>query len=133
MHLLSQVTRSIVTETQEQTALDEPVHFFISHTGVDRRWAEWIGWQLEAEGYRIILDAWDFKTGTSFVGAMEDAASRAERTLVVASSDYFQAPLYDAGMGGRLHPRQPGGNRPPAAGDGEALRAASAVATASLH
>ncbi len=80
-----------MTEAQEQLAPDEPVHFFISHTGVDRRWAERLGWQLEAEGYRVILDAWDFKTGASFVGAMEDAASRAERTLVVASPDYFQA------------------------------------------
>jgi hypothetical protein len=25
--------------------------FFISYTSADRAWAEWIAWQLEAEGY----------------------------------------------------------------------------------
>ncbi len=80
-----------MAESQKPTKPAERVHFFISHTGADLHWAEWIGWQLEDAGYRVILDAWDFQVGTSFVRAMEDAASRAERTLVVASPDYFQA------------------------------------------
>lgn len=80
-----------MTETQGQVAPDERVDFFVSYTGVDLRWAEWLGWQLEAEGYRVILDAWDFRAGTSFVGAMDAATSQAERTLVVASPDYFGA------------------------------------------
>ncbi|PON19564.1 hypothetical protein C2W62_02140 [Candidatus Entotheonella serta] len=74
-------------ESPEPTIPPERVHFFISHTGTDRQWAEWIGWQLEDAGYRVILDAWDFKIGTSFVRAMEDAASRAERLLFMASPD----------------------------------------------
>ncbi len=81
-----------MADMQQETAQpDEPIHFFISHTSVDLRWAEWIGWQLESAGYRVILDAWDFKAGTSFVGAMEDAAARAERTLLVVSPEYFNA------------------------------------------
>ncbi len=80
-----------MAEAQEPTQPADRVDFFISHAGVDRRWAEWISWQLEEAGYRVILDAWDFKTGTSFVGAMEDAVSRAERTLVMASPAYFEA------------------------------------------
>ncbi len=89
--------------------------FFISHTGVDRRWAEWLGWQLEDAGYQVILDVWDFKAGTSFVGAMEEAAARADRTLVVASPAYFDAeyttPEWEAafaqdgrGLAGKLLP-----------------------------
>ncbi len=89
--------------------------FFISHTGVDRRWAEWLGWQLEDSGYQVILDVWDFKAGTSFVGAMEEAAARADRTLVVASPAYFDAeyttPEWEAafaqdgrGLAGKLLP-----------------------------
>jgi hypothetical protein len=31
--------------------------FFISYTGVDRAWAEWIAWQLEAAGYTVVLQA----------------------------------------------------------------------------
>jgi TIR domain len=34
--------------------------FFISYTGVNRPWAEWIAVQLEAAGYTTVLQAWDF-------------------------------------------------------------------------
>jgi TIR domain len=27
--------------------------FFVSYTSADRAWAEWIAWQLEAEGYQV--------------------------------------------------------------------------------
>jgi len=27
--------------------------FFISYTGVDHAWAEWIAWQLQAAGYVV--------------------------------------------------------------------------------
>jgi phage replication-related protein YjqB (UPF0714/DUF867 family) len=33
--------------------------FFISYTGVNRPWAEWIAVQLEAAGYTTVLQAWD--------------------------------------------------------------------------
>jgi hypothetical protein len=31
--------------------------FFVSYTSAGRAWAEWIAWQLEAEGYRVIIQA----------------------------------------------------------------------------
>ncbi len=31
--------------------------FFVSYTSADRAWAEWIAWQLEAEGYTVIVQA----------------------------------------------------------------------------
>jgi hypothetical protein len=35
--------------------------FFISYTGKDRPWAEWIAWHLENRGgYSTIIQAWDF-------------------------------------------------------------------------
>jgi hypothetical protein len=37
--------------------------FFISYNEADRGWAEWIAWQLEAEGYSTIVQAWDFRPG----------------------------------------------------------------------
>ncbi len=31
--------------------------FFISYTGVDRAWAEWIAWALEEQGYTTSIQA----------------------------------------------------------------------------
>ncbi|HEY7418235.1 MAG TPA: TIR domain-containing protein [Ktedonobacteraceae bacterium] len=65
--------------------------FFISYTGADRAWAEWIGWELEAAGYTVVLQAWDFSVGTDFVGQMERASQQTKRTLVVLSPRYLAA------------------------------------------
>lgn len=72
---------------------DEPTHadFFISYTGKDSRWAEWIAMQLEDAGYRTIIQAWDFRPGSNFVAEMDEAAKRAERTLLVLSAAYLES------------------------------------------
>ena len=63
--------------------------FFVSYTGVDRAWAEWIAWQLEGAGYSTIIQAWDMPPGTNFIQAMQQATQEAERTIAVLSPDYF--------------------------------------------
>ncbi len=65
------------------------VDFFVSHAGPDTAWAEWIATTVEAAGYSVELDVWDWTAGTSFVAAMERALSRADRLLALASPDYF--------------------------------------------
>jgi tetratricopeptide (TPR) repeat protein len=65
--------------------------FFISYTQADRAWAEWIAWVLEEAGYTTKNQAWDFRPGTNFVVEMDNAASEAERTLVVLSPDYLKS------------------------------------------
>jgi hypothetical protein len=65
--------------------------FFISYTSIDRTWAEWIAWQLEEAGYTTVLQAWDFRPGTTFVEAMNQAAATAERTIAVLSPDYLSS------------------------------------------
>lgn len=65
--------------------------FFISYNKADRAWAEWIAWQLEAEGYTAVLQAWDFQVGTNFVLAMQQAAASSRRTIAVLSPDYLTA------------------------------------------
>ena len=30
-----------------------PRDFFVSYTGVDEQWAEWIAWNLEVAGYQL--------------------------------------------------------------------------------
>ena len=63
--------------------------FFISFNKADRAWASWIAWQLEAEGYTTIFQPWDFRPGSNFVLRMQEAATQANRTIAVLTSDYL--------------------------------------------
>jgi TIR domain/NB-ARC domain len=65
--------------------------FFISYTQSDRTWAEWVAWQLEVNGYRIIVQAWDFTPGSDWVHKMQLATSSAKRTIAILSPDYLQS------------------------------------------
>jgi len=66
--------------------------FFVSYTQADRKWAEWIAFQLEAAGYTTIVQSWDFRPGGNFVREMDRAIAQAERTIAVLSPDYLAAP-----------------------------------------
>lgn len=65
--------------------------FFVSYTGADRAWAEWIGWQLNAAGYTVVLQAWDFRPGTNFVENMNRALGQTSRTIAVLSPAYLRS------------------------------------------
>ncbi len=64
-------------------------NFFISYNKADRHWAEWIGWQLEKEGYEIVLQVWDIRPGSNFVVEMHNALQETERMIAVLSPDYL--------------------------------------------
>jgi TIR domain len=57
----------------------KPAHtdFFISYTGKDSQWAQWIAFELEAAGYHTLIQAWDIRPGSNFVVEMDEAATRA--------------------------------------------------------
>ncbi|WP_175416949.1 toll/interleukin-1 receptor domain-containing protein [Agrobacterium tumefaciens] len=63
--------------------------FFFSYNGADRKWAEWIGHEVEDAGHLAILQAWDFLPGTNFVLQMQDAAKTTDKTILVLSPDYL--------------------------------------------
>jgi TIR domain len=65
--------------------------FFISYTSPDRKWAEWIAYVLEEEGFEVIIQAWDFRPGSNFVLEMQKAATEADRTIMVLSPDYLKS------------------------------------------
>ena len=65
--------------------------FFISYTGADRAWAEWIAWQLEAEGYQVVVQAWVFRPGSDFGQQMHQAVEEAQRTIAVLSPAYLNS------------------------------------------
>ena len=64
--------------------------FFISYTGTDSDWAEWIAFRLEEKGYTTVIQLWDFRPGSNFVIEMHNAAA-AERTIMVLSPDYLKS------------------------------------------
>ena len=65
------------------------VEFFISYTGADKGWAEWIAWQLEEAGHKTIIQAWDFKSGGVFPGDMHRALQQSARVIAVLTPDYM--------------------------------------------
>jgi tetratricopeptide (TPR) repeat protein len=69
----------------------ETADFFVSYTSADRAWAEWIAWQLEAEGYEVILQAWDFTVGRDWAHEMQHATATADRVVAVLSAAYLQS------------------------------------------
>jgi tetratricopeptide (TPR) repeat protein len=83
-----------VGETQEQAAGRRD--FFVSYTGADQGWAEWIAWELEQAGYSTVLQAWDFVAGTNFAHAMHKAAIAARHTLAVLSPAYLRSRFGEA-------------------------------------
>ena len=67
------------------------MQLFISYTGADQAWAEWLAWQLEAAGHQAIVQAWDFRPGENFVVRMRRALDTADRTLAVVSAAYLES------------------------------------------
>lgn len=67
---------------------DGPVQVFVSYSPADERWATWIAWELEAAGYRTMLQAWDFVPGTNFIDFMDRGLSEAAAVVAVLSQHY---------------------------------------------
>jgi TIR domain len=71
--------------------MGQAADFFVSYTSADRAWAEWIAWQLEAEGYQVVVQAWDFTPGHDWAHEMQRATTTAERIVAVLSDAYLQS------------------------------------------
>jgi hypothetical protein len=65
--------------------------FFVSYTQADRVWAEWVAWQLEQDGHRVLVQAWDFVGGTNWITRMQDGIRGAARTIAILSADYLES------------------------------------------
>jgi hypothetical protein len=65
--------------------------FFVSYTQADRAWAEWIAWQLEEDGYRVLIQAWDMVPGSNWAHRMQEGVRRAGRTVAVLSAAYVDS------------------------------------------
>jgi len=76
--------------------------FFISYTGHDEQWAEWIAWTLEEAGYTVVLQAWDFRPGGNFPLDMDRAMIETKKTIAVLSENYLQATYTQPEWAGRF-------------------------------
>lgn len=65
--------------------------FFISFQKDDRSWAEWIAWILEANGYSVYVQAWDFRPGGNFVIEMQESISKSKRIIGVLSESFLES------------------------------------------
>ncbi len=63
--------------------------FFISYNRADRAWAEWIAWQLEAAGYRAVIQTRDLREGDKGTLDLQRAMQDAKRTLIVLSPGFL--------------------------------------------
>ncbi|WP_083873796.1 toll/interleukin-1 receptor domain-containing protein [Frankia sp. QA3] len=59
--------------------------FFVSYTSADQAWAEWIAWQLENAGYRVLIQAWDFVPGAHWMTRMAEGVRTSQRVPAVLS------------------------------------------------
>ncbi len=81
-----------LTIIPKQISIKGPMKdFFISRNGADKNWAVWIAWELEEAGFTTVIQDWDFRASSNFVLDMHKAASEAEHTIAVLSSDYLDA------------------------------------------
>ncbi|WP_322750797.1 MULTISPECIES: TIR domain-containing protein [unclassified Frankia] len=62
--------------------------FFVSYAEADRAWAEWVAWQLEQAGFRVLVRAWDFVPGSNEQLGVHRGAAGARRMIVLLSASY---------------------------------------------
>ncbi|MGB6162640.1 MAG: FxSxx-COOH system tetratricopeptide repeat protein [Pseudonocardiaceae bacterium] len=65
--------------------------FFVSYAQADRAWAEWVAWELQRDGYRVSVQAWDMVPGANWVNSMQKGVAGAARTIALLSAEYFSS------------------------------------------
>jgi hypothetical protein len=65
---------------------------FISYTGQDREWADWIGLELEKLGHVPHVDHWEVSAGDNIMEWMERRLDDADHVLCLVSETYLKKP-----------------------------------------
>jgi hypothetical protein len=76
--------------------VDQQWDFFISYTGADTVWAEWIADTLERANHTTLLEAWDFRPGEAFISRMHQAVQQTHHTIAVLSPAYLASEFGEA-------------------------------------
>lgn len=78
-------------DTEGMARDGRPTQIFVSYSPADTAWATWIAWELEAAGYRTMIQAWDFVPGTNFIDFMDRGVSEAQLVVAVLSRNYLSS------------------------------------------
>ncbi|WP_131785469.1 pentapeptide repeat-containing protein [Protofrankia symbiont of Coriaria ruscifolia] len=79
---------------------DAGFDFFISYTGADKGWAEWIAWQLEkririsGRPAQAFIQAWDLVPGSDWAARMHRTLPASTRVVPVLSETYLRDSRY---------------------------------------
>jgi hypothetical protein len=90
--------------------MSQAADYFVSYASADRAWAEWIAWQLDAEGYTVVVQAWDFAPGRDWAHEMQYATTTAERVVAVLSPFYL-ASVHGGAEWRAFYAKDPSGER----------------------
>ena len=82
--------------------------FFISYAQADQAWAEWVAWQLEEDGHRVLFQAWDAAPGSNWILNVHEGVQRAARTVAILSPSYLSS-VYATAEWQAAWARDPGG------------------------
>ncbi|MBL7491714.1 FxSxx-COOH system tetratricopeptide repeat protein [Frankia sp. AgW1.1] len=61
----------------------------MSYAPADRTWGEWVAWQLEDVGYRVLIEAWDLLPGSNRAEWLYRHASVARQTISIITDAYL--------------------------------------------
>jgi hypothetical protein len=65
--------------------------FFISFNKADQAWAEWIAWELEERGRRVLIQTWDMVPGSNWPLLINEGMRRGGRLIAVVSPSYLSS------------------------------------------
>lgn len=88
--------------------MSERIDFFISHSHVDKKWAEWIANLLEQEGYSTFWGDRDLKVGDNFVLIIQEYIEKADKFIAVFSPSYFSSTFCQAEVSAMLAKKKDG-------------------------
>ncbi len=74
-----------------EESAEEEWDFLLSYTALDGDWAEWLAWQLESAGYRVLIRAWDCVPGSNWTTHVQVGIVGAKRILLVLSPAYLRS------------------------------------------
>ena len=74
---------------RDHRGADYSIDLFLSYSPADEKWAAWIGWQLEAAGFRTLVQAWDFVPGSTLVDFTEHGVRSSALTVAILSPTYL--------------------------------------------
>ena len=69
----------------------EHVNFFVSYTGCDIGFAQWVAWELGRADFTYRIQAEHFTAGCRFIDEMKDWLQKSEQVIAILRPEYFKS------------------------------------------